>query len=269
MGAQAIWAVTKGVLLLALLLWSLAYIFSLDSLPRSVPVNFALAALVYVGGSRLLIRYYYHWAVKHYVSKEAVLIYGAGGAGIQLASALSDGREFYPVGFIDDDPTLWGSTIKGLPISSVYEVEQLVDNFGIKHILLAVPRSTNKQRRQMLEHLDGVNVHVQTIPSMPELLEGKASIEQLREVHIEELLGRDPVPALPSLMSKCIFDKVVMVTGAGGSIGSELCRQVIQQCPKALLLFECSEYALYQIHQELKAAMLQLPEIKQRLFIRY
>ncbi len=260
MGAQAIWAVTKGVLFLALLLWSLAYIFALDNLPRSVPINFALAALVYVGGSRLLVRHYYHWAVKYYVNKEAVLIYGAGGAGIQLASALSDGREFYPVGFIDDDQTLWGSTIKGLPISSVYDVEELVENLGIKHILLAVPQATNKERRQMLEHLDGVNVHVQTIPSMPELLEGKASIEQLREVHIEELLGRDPVPALPSLMSKCITDKVVMVTGAGGSIGSELCRQVLQQRPNVLLLFEYSEYALYQIHQELKIALTKFPD---------
>jgi FlaA1/EpsC-like NDP-sugar epimerase len=251
MGAQAIWAIFKGVLLLALVSWALAFIFKIDPFPRSVPINFALAALVYVGGSRLLIRHYYHWAVKRYANKDAVLIYGAGGAGIQLATALSDGREFYPVGFIDDDKALWGSTIKGLPVHSPYDIERLVEESSIKHILLAVPQATNRERKQMLEKLEGFNVHVQTIPSMPELLSGEASIEQLREVHIEELLGRDPVPPMPSLMAKCIKDKVVMVTGAGGSIGSELCRQVIEQQPKCLVLFEVSEFALYNIEHEL------------------
>lgn len=251
MGAQAIWAVVKGVMLLALFLWAVAFFFNINPFPRSVPINFALAALVYVGGSRLLVRHYYHWVLKHYVNKDAVLIYGAGGAGIQLATALSDGREFYPVGFIDDDKSLWGSTIKGLPVYAPHDLSEVVDGASVKHVLLAVPNSTNRERKQMLEKLNGLNVHVQTIPSMPELLSGQASIEQLREVHIEELLGRDPVPPMPSLMTRCIQERVVMITGAGGSIGSELCRQVVQQQAKAVVLLERCEYNLYNIEQEL------------------
>ncbi len=261
MGAQAIWAVVKGVLLLALLLWATAFFFKIEPFPRSVPINFALAALVYVGGSRLLIRHYYHWAVKHYANKDAVLIYGAGGAGIQLATALSDGREFYPVGFIDDDKALWKSTIKALPVHSPLDIEGVIKGASVKHVLLAVPHASNQQRKKMLEHLKGVNIHVQTIPSMPELLSGEASIEQLREVHIEELLGRDPVPPMPSLMAKCISNKVVMITGAGGSIGSELCRQVLRQKPATIVLFELSEYNLYQIEKEL---ILNLSDLEQK-----
>jgi FlaA1/EpsC-like NDP-sugar epimerase len=252
MGAQAIWAVIKGVLLVAFSLWAVAFLFKIDPFPRSVPINFALAALVYVGGSRLLIRHYYHWILKHYVNKDAVLIYGAGGAGIQLATALSDGREFYPVGFIDDDKSLWGSTIKSLPVYSPLELSEIIKGASVKHVLLAIPNASNSQRKNMLERLDGINVHVQTIPSMPEILSGQASIEQLREVQIEELLGRDPVPHMPSLMAKCIHNKSVMITGAGGSIGSELCRQVIKQQPKTVILFEISEFNLYQIEEELK-----------------
>lgn len=251
MGTQAIWAVVKGVMLLAFFLWSMAFLFQITSFPRSIPVIFALVALVYVGGSRLLVRHYYHWALKNYINKDAVLIYGAGGAGIQLATALSDGKEFYPVGFIDDDRALWGSTIKSLPVHGSHQIAGVISSSEVKHVLLAVPHSTNKQRKKILEKLDGLNVHVQTIPSMPELLSGQASIEQLREVQIEELLGRDPVPAMPSLMSKCIVGRMVMITGAGGSIGSELCRQVLKQGPRGIILFEMSEYALYQIEREL------------------
>jgi FlaA1/EpsC-like NDP-sugar epimerase len=252
MGAQAIWAVGKGVLLLALVLWSAAFVFQIDPFPRSIPISFALAALVYVGGSRLLVRHYYHWAVKHYENKEAVLIYGAGGAGIQLATALSDGKEFYPVGFIDDDKALWGSTIKSLPVYNPNKVIDLIESTSIKHVLFAVADASNSQRKKMLEKLDGCNVHIQTIPSLPELLSGKASIEQVREVQIEELLGRDTVPSMSSLMSKCITGKVVLVTGAGGSIGSELCRQIMEQRPKIIVLLESNEYFLYKIEQELK-----------------
>ncbi len=252
MGAQAILAIATGVFLLALVLWSAAFVLQIDPFPRSIPIGFALAALVYVGGSRLLVRHYYHWAIKHYENKDAVLIYGAGGAGIQLATALSDGKEFYPVGFIDDDKALWGSTIKGLPVHNPNGVINLIEKSSIKHVLLAVPDASNFQRKKMLEKFDKCNIHVQTIPSMPELLSGQASIEQVREVHIEELLGRDAVPPKSSLMTKCIFGKMVLVTGAGGSIGSELCRQIVQQQPKGLVLLESNEYCLYKIEQELR-----------------
>lgn len=251
MGAQAIWAVIKGVMLLALFLWSAVTVLQITPFPRSIPINFALAALVYVGGSRLLVRHYYHWVLKHHMNKKAVLIYGAGGAGVQLATALSDGREYYPVGFVDDDPSLWGVTIKSLPIYNPSLLESVVIDNDISHILLAVPNTSNKQRKQMLEKLEKYSLHVQTIPSMPELLSGQASIEQLREVQIEELLGRDCVPPMKSLLTKCITDKSVLVTGAGGSIGSELCRQIVRQRPRQLILVEIGEYNLYQIELEL------------------
>jgi len=255
MGAQAIWAVAKGVMLLALFLWSAAMVFQVTPFPRSIPISFSLAALVYVGGSRLLIRHYYHWLLKYHMNKEAVLIYGAGGAGVQLATALSDGKEYFPVGFVDDDSSLWGATIKNLPVHSPSSIDDIIIANDVSHVLLAVPNASNKERRKMLENLGKANVHVQTIPSMPELLSGQASIEQLREVDVEELLGRDAVPPMPSLLQKCIAGKVVMVTGAGGSIGSEICRQIIEQKPSALILLEVSEYSLYQIEQDLQRLM--------------
>ncbi len=251
MGAQAIWAVVKGVSLLALFLWAAAFVFQLQPFPRSIPINFALVALVYVGGSRLLVRHYYHWFIRNRIEKDAVLIYGAGGAGIQLATALSDGLEFYPVGFVDDDSSLWKSTIKGLPVYAPDSLGVIIKNEGIKHILLALPNAANKQLKKILECLSTYNVHIQTIPSMPDLLSGTALVEQLREVQVEELLGRDPVTPVPELLTKCIVDKTVMVTGAGGSIGSELCRQILEQKPNTLILFEQSEYNLYRIEQEL------------------
>ena len=251
MESQAIWAVAKGVSLLALTLWAIVFVFQIQPFPRSIPINFALVSLVYVGGSRLLIRHYYHWFLRHKLDKDAVLIYGAGGAGVQLATALSDGKEYYPVGFIDDDPSLWKSTIKNLPVYNIEELHHITERDNIKHILLALPNTTNKQRTKILEHLSQYNIHTQTIPSMPDLLSGKASVEQLREIDIEDLLGRDAVPPAPNLLRKCITNKTVLITGAGGSIGSELCRQVLEQEPKILILLEQSEFNLYQIEQEL------------------
>lgn len=252
MGAQAIWAVVKGVMLLAFFLWAAATLLQVSPFPRSVPVIFSLVALVYVGGSRLLVRHYYHWLLTQHGNKNSVLIYGAGGAGVQLATVLSEGIEYCPVGFIDDDRTLWGSTIKGLPIYGPGAAREVIEYENVGHVLLALPSSTSQVRKKILESLEELNVHVQTIPSMPELLSGKAKVEELREVQVEDLLGRDPVPPKVSLLEKCIAGKSVMVTGAGGSIGSELCRQVVSQHPLCLVLFEVSEYNLYEIKQELE-----------------
>jgi FlaA1/EpsC-like NDP-sugar epimerase len=265
MGVQAIWAVSKGVFLLALVLWSAAFVFQIDPFPRSIPIGFALAALVYVGGSRLLVRHYYHWIITRHEDKEPVLIYGAGGAGIQLATALLNGKEFYPVGFIDDNKALWKSTIKGLLVHNPSKIIDLIESSSIKHVLLAVADASNSQRKKMLEKFEGCNVQVQTIPSMPEILSGRASIDQVRDVKIEELLGRDAVPSMSSLMSKCITKKVVLVTGAGGSIGSELCRQIIEQRPKVIVLLESNEYFLYKIEQELKE-LLKLESLNVPMF---
>ncbi|WP_343805164.1 nucleoside-diphosphate sugar epimerase/dehydratase [Marinobacterium maritimum] len=253
MGAQAILAVFKGVVILAVLMWASAFFFNIDKFPRSVPVNFALAALVYVGGSRLLVRNYYHWLIGHYVKKEPVLIYGAGGSGVQLSTALAGGGEYVAVGFLDDDPALWKTTVSGMPVYDPTSIGQLIQSLGVTHVLLALPSASRSERRRILERLADHSVHVKTIPSMPELVSGEA-LATLREVDPEDLLGREPVPPVESLLASSIEDKVVLVSGAGGSIGSEICRQVLRNQPKALVLYELSEFALYSIEQELSKA---------------
>ncbi|MCK0743668.1 polysaccharide biosynthesis protein [Chromohalobacter nigrandesensis] len=260
MGPQALWAVVKGALLLALLMWAAAFFYRWETFPRSVPVNFALVTLVYVGGTRLVVRSYYQWLLKHYTQKEPVAIYGAGGAGAQLTLALANSREFYTAAFMDDDPALWGFTIKGIKVHNPGCFKSVAEDLGIKRVLLAMPSATKAQRKQALDNLVDVPVRVQTVPSMPEIVSGIASVDQLREVELEDLLGRDPVPPQYDLVNASIRDKVVMVTGAGGSIGSEMCRQVVRGKPKALILFEVSEFGLYAINQELEAARIEMGE---------
>ena len=251
MGSQAIWTIFRGLCLIALMMWSTAYFLELPKFPRSVPFNFLLVGMLLIGGSRLLVRNYYYWLMGRYLNKRPVLIYGAGGAGVQLASALANGAEYLPVGFLDDNKSLWKTTVAGLPVFKPNTLERLIEEQGVTDVLLALPSINRTQRRRILEQLSHFPVHVKTIPSMPELISGKI-IEALREVELEDLLGREQVPSDESLFAISITDKVVMVTGAGGSIGSELCRQVLQHQPKALVLFEISEYALYCIEHELQ-----------------
>jgi FlaA1/EpsC-like NDP-sugar epimerase len=258
MGAQAIWAVVKGVVLLAVMMWAAVYVLQVERFPRSVPINFALAALVYVGGSRLLVRNYYHWLIGHYVRKDPVLIYGAGGAGVQLATALSGGAEYVPVGFLDDSKSLWRTTVAGMPVHDPGRLPDLIEQDGITHVLLALPSISLTERRRILERLSEHAVHVKTIPSMGELVSGE-SLEALRDIEPDELLGRECVPPVEALVQSSVLDKVVMVTGAGGSIGSEICRQAQAAGPRALVLFESSEPALYRVSQQLMQSGLDVP----------
>lgn len=251
MGSQAIWTIFRGLCLIALMMWSAAYFLQIDKFPRSVPFNFLLVAMLLIGGSRFLVRNYYYWLMGRYLNKRPVLIYGAGGAGVQLASALANGAEYLPVGFLDDNKSLWKTTVSGLPVFKPSALERLIEEQDVTDVLLALPSIGRKQRRRVLEQLSQFPVHVKTIPSMPELISGKI-IEALREVELEDLLGREQVPPDESLFAISITDKVVMVSGAGGSIGAELCRQVLQHQPKALVLYEISEYALYCIEHELQ-----------------
>lgn len=251
MGAQAILSVCKGVLALAILLWVGASVLGIQPFPRSVPIIFALTALVYVGGSRLIVRSYYHWLLKHFSEKKPVLIYGAGGAGAQLAASLVSGAEYVPVGFVDDDKSLWRSTVAGLPVYCPEQLGEVVFDGEITHILLAVPSISNSRRRFILESLSEYPVHVKTIPSMHEIVSGE-SVDSLREVDLEDLLGRDAVPADPDLIASSIENKVVLVSGAGGSIGSEICRQVLLNKPRSIVLYEMSEFSLYIIEKELQ-----------------
>jgi FlaA1/EpsC-like NDP-sugar epimerase len=189
--------------------------------------------------------------LKHFTEKEPVLIYGAGGAGVQLATALVGGGEYVPVGFVDDDRSLWRSTVGGLPVYCPEQLGDVVFDSEITHILLAVPSINNSKRRVILESLSEYPVHVKTIPSMHEIVSGE-SVDSLREVDLEDLLGRDAVPADPNLIASSIDNKVVLVSGAGGSIGSEICRQVLLNKPRVIVLYEMSEFSLYSIEKELK-----------------
>lgn len=255
MGSQAVLAVVKGASIMALVLWSLAYTLPIVGFPRSVPINFSLLLLVFIGGSRLLVRSYYQWLIKHFSEKEAVLIYGAGGVGTQLASALMMGNEFYPAAFLDDDKALWKHTVQGIRVHKPEDIQKLIDQHHIHRILLAMPNASRLERMAVLNRLSHFPLHVQTIPSMPEILAGHARVDQLQEVDLEDLLGRDPVVPKDELFKSCIYGKTVLVTGAGGSIGSELCRQIIKASPSTLILYEVSEFALYSVERELSEAI--------------
>jgi FlaA1/EpsC-like NDP-sugar epimerase len=183
-----------------------------------------------------------------------VIIYGAGNAGQQLVAALHLGMEYRPVAFVDDDPKLTRATINGVRVHAPGELRAIIDRWGVREVLLAMPSANRMRRRRIVSRLEALGVQVRTIPGMGDLVSGRARYTDLRPVTPEDLLGRDPVPPDPELMALNITDKVVMVTGAGGSIGSELCRQILAQRPRRLVMVDISEYALYAIATQLRDA---------------
>lgn len=219
------------------------------SLPVSAVVNYVLIAFLLTGGSRLVVREGYQRVMSR--QKDRVIIYGAGSAGRQLAQAISNGDEFHPVLFVDDDSGLQNTSVLGLKVISPEHIESAIRDLDIQRILLALPSTLRSRRRQILDALEALPVKVQTVPGMADMVNGDLSIDQLQDVRVEDLLGRDPVTPAPQLMEKHITGQTVLVTGAGGSIGSELCRQILKQRPKALVLYELSEFALYAIEREL------------------
>ncbi|EKO3537317.1 polysaccharide biosynthesis protein [Vibrio fluvialis] len=226
--------------------------FYLDAaIPRSIPIIYGAFLSLLCGGSRLIVRVLVHKANSK--GKKNVLIYGVGAAGRQLALALRTSETHYVVGFLDDDETLKNTIIMGLKVKDVSHASELIEKHAVSQILLAVPSASRARRKQILDSLVHLSAEVLTVPDMKDIVEGNAKIDELKDVEIDDLLGRDPVAPQQALMEANIKGKVVMVTGAGGSIGSELCRQIIQQRPQALLLFELSEFGLYQIDRELSS----------------
>ncbi|WP_018878337.1 nucleoside-diphosphate sugar epimerase/dehydratase [Thioalkalivibrio sp. ALE28] len=260
MGSRTIWAVGAGVAVLALVLWAAAAIGRIDSFPRSVPINFAIVAFLYVGGSRFLVRTWYRSIIEASAGAEPVVVFGAGEAGVQLLSGLKAGGRFRVVAFVDEDRSLQGSSIDGIPVHKPAHLARLVNRFRVGRVLLAIPSATRQERRRILEQLEPLPVYVQTVPSMEAVVSGHASLEQLEDVDIADLLGRDPVPPDPELLTRSVRGRVVMVTGAGGSIGSELCRRIIRLEPAALILFERNEFALYSIEREMQEVAAQLEQ---------
>jgi len=248
MNSQAIWAIVLGTVITTVSLVLLAFFMGVD-VPRTMPFIFAWLCLLTVGGARVLVRALIGKMTTS--KKESVIIYGAGSAGRQLATALGAGPEYFVSAFIDDDITKHGSIIQGIPVVEFKGIYELINKRKASKVLLALPSETRARRKEILAQLEPLAIKVLSIPGMADVVEGKAKLSEISDVGVEDLLGRDPVTPKPGLMAANIASKVVMVTGAGGSIGSELCRQIIKQKPTKLILFEQSEFALYAIEKEL------------------
>jgi len=264
-GNDALLAIAKAVTLSALLLALAVYWYqgAPKLIPRSMVFNYWWLSLVLVGGLRLLMRQYFmgDWFSADQPTRlqgrdsglPKVAIYGAGAAGNQLVAALRLGRGMRPVAFIDDDSGIANRVIAGLRVYTAKHIQQMINETGADEILLAMPSASRARRRQVLEGLEKFPLHVRSIPGFMDLASGRVKVEDVQEVDIADLLGRDSVPPQQVLFERCIRNQVVMVTGAGGSIGAELCRQILLNEPATLLLFEHSEFNLYSIHSELEA----------------
>ncbi|WP_108444433.1 polysaccharide biosynthesis protein [Halomonas denitrificans] len=215
---------------------------------RVVPV-FAILALLGIGSLRLVLHELYQFSCR--TQRKPVIIYGAGAAGCELARALQQGGHYWPRAFVDDWRGLQGSLVEGLRVYPPDDLGGLVDRLGVELVLLAIPSAPRCRRREILEDLAELTIPVQTIPGTKDLVSGRAFVNETRDVAVEDLLGREPVPPFPDLMAQDIRGKSVMVTGAGGSIGAELCRQILLQKPRRLVLVDSCEFALYSIEQEL------------------
>ncbi|MEH6731290.1 MAG: nucleoside-diphosphate sugar epimerase/dehydratase [Pseudoalteromonas distincta] len=248
MNSQAIWAIVLGTVITTVSLVLIAFFIGID-IPRTMPFIFAWLCLLTVGGSRVLVRAMIGRMTTS--KKEPVIIYGAGSAGRQLATALGAGPEYFVRAFIDDDATKHGSIIQGIPVLCFKGIYELINKRKVSKVLLALPSATRARRKEILAQLEPLTINVLSIPGMADVVEGKAKLAEIAEVGVEDLLGRDPVEPNTDLMTANIENKVVMVTGAGGSIGSELCRQIVKQKPTKLVLFELSEFGLYSIEKEL------------------
>ncbi|NME38511.1 polysaccharide biosynthesis protein [Enterobacter asburiae] len=250
--AKILLVVAIGMLISSLLLIIAAFYTNLY-LPRTIPFIYFSFGVLFVAGSRLAMRMLVNRGLK---LGTRVIIYGAGASGRQLLPALSQMDEYYPVAFVDDNRSLQGQVIHGVSVFSPEKLAWLIEKYEAKKILLAMPSASRARKNEVISTLEGLPCEVLSIPGMVDLVEGKARIDALRKVVITDLLGRDPVTPIPELISKNIQGKTVMVTGAGGSIGSELCRQIIRNKPTQLILFELSEFSLYSIDSELRNLIL-------------
>ncbi|OKY26747.1 MULTISPECIES: polysaccharide biosynthesis protein [Thalassotalea] len=238
-----------GILGISTLLFYLSGLFYDAFVPRSVPIVFFVLAAMFIAGARAIIGVITNH--KLFDEREAVVIYGAGSTGRQLANTLLAGHQYQPVAFIDEKSRYHGREVVGLNIFSLNHIEKLIKQYGQFKVLIAVSNVGQARMQEIVGAIEPHALELLAIPAMADIVSGKRKIDQLREVSITELLGREPVEPIPELLSANICNKVVMVSGAGGSIGKELCRQIIHQQPKKLILLDVSEAFLYEINQEL------------------
>lgn len=253
-GLAALVSTATAVGVYAALFFVALLLFQWAGVPRSIGLIQPILFLLLVGTSRALARFWLTGgAGKSRQAGGRLLIYGAGEAGVQTASALSVARQFVLLGFIDDEKAKVGRSINGVDIISPDDVVATVERMGVTDILLAMPSLNRARRNEIISSLRGLPVHVRTLPGMGDLASGRVTVRDFQELDVEDLLGRAPVPPDSTLLARNLAGKTVLVTGAGGSIGSELCRQIVLERPRQLVLVEHSEFGLYTIHRELEA----------------
>ncbi|WP_298852542.1 nucleoside-diphosphate sugar epimerase/dehydratase [uncultured Sphingomonas sp.] len=253
-GATAFLTTTKATLAYGLVYAAWFTALSSPGVPRTVGIIQPILLLLAVGSTRALAAYWLGGAYRHSLNsrrRDNILIYGAGSSGRQLFGAIANSVDMRVVGFLDDDPTLQNRTLNGLTIHSPENLLAIVERLKVNDILLAIPSAPRSRRNAIIEKLRNAQVGVRTLPGLMDLARGDVQASDIRELEIEDLLGRDIVAPDPGRMRQNTWGKVVLVTGAGGSIGSELCRQILNERPKILLLVESSEFALYAIHRSL------------------
>jgi FlaA1/EpsC-like NDP-sugar epimerase len=250
--AKAFLKIQLLLIIASIVLYLTGFIFD-AFVPRSVPIVFLVLASVQIAGARALfgIITKKHW----FDEREGVVIYGASSAGRQLFHALSQGSKYQPMAFLDEKKRYVGRSVLGLKIHPYQNIDKLIKKHGQFKILIAIPQIDPIRLKQIVDKLEPYALELLTIPNLSDIVSGKRSIDELREVSVEELLGRKPVKPIAELLSANITDKVVMVSGAGGSIGKELCRQIVINKPKELILLDVSEALLYEVHLELSEAL--------------
>lgn len=241
--------VIYGVSVSVLILVCVIHFFEIDSLPKTSIIIFWIFALAYIGGTRIFLRGIIRR--KSHQNKKNIIIYGAGDAGIQLCLALQSGSEYNPIAFLDDDRKKLGTVITGIPVHKPQSLHSLIEDNEVEQVLLAIPSANTTRKNQILKYLEQFSVKIKTLPGVSSLINGDVTVNDIIEVDIEDLLGREEIPTNTELMSKNIKNKVVLVTGAGGSIGSELTRQIAILKPQMLIVLDISEFALYSISQEI------------------
>jgi len=262
LGLETLWVITKAVSLYALIWGVLVFLSGIQEIPRSVVLINWLLTILIISSSRMIARWILlETKVQHNQKCKNVVIYGAGAAGRQLLNALIQSTEYNPIALIDDSKDIHRKKINGIQIISPDSLEGLINDKNIEEVLLAIPSISRKRRREIIDFLKSFNLVVRSLPSVSEIAQGKIKIGDLLTIDIADLLGRDEVMPNEMLLSVKITNKVVMVTGAGGSIGSELSRQILDLSPKKIILFEISESALYLIEQELTSNLTSNTEI--------
>ena len=252
-GFVAMWSIIKSVSLYTAVIAVVILLSGMPGVPRSVIIINWLVLILLIGCTRAVGRW---WLTGSFnpasrgIAKSKVVIYGAGHAGVQIASALASGSELQPVAYIDDNPALQGNYIEGYRVYPLSKLGSLIEDFGVREVIMAMPSVSRFRRSQVIALLEPYTVHVTTVPGLHDLASGKLKADDIREVGINDLMGRVPVEPDQELLNANIKGKVVLVTGAGGSIGSELCRQIIRLNPSALVLYERSEHDLYLIENE-------------------